>query len=210
MSKQIIFFLSIIGAFISLTAFKKPASLGTDVKTEFLARYKDVNAKMTSISSDFVQYRHMAIMKEPIKSSGKFYYKKAGLMKWDQHTPSPYYFIVNGDKVIRFDGTKRKELSVNNPQVSYFKNFIMGTVDGTLFESTQFISEFTKTEQYVKVVLTPLEKQMKKRMNAIELLFNTEDLSLKGLTILESGGDKMIIEFSNQEFNTINDSSIFE
>lgn len=210
MYKQIIFFLIIIGVFVGLTAFKNPAFLGTDVKTEFLAKYKEANAKMTSIASDFVQYRHMTIMKEPIKSSGQFYYKKAGLMKWDQLTPSPYYFIVNGDKVIRFDGTKRKELSANNPQVSYFKNFIMGTVDGSLFDSKQFKSEFTKTEENVKVVLFPLEKQMKKRIDAIELLFNPGDLSLHGLTIFEKGGDKMIIEFSNQEFNTIYDSAIFE
>ena len=210
MNKQIIFFLIVISVFVSLTAFKNQPSLGTNVKSEFLTKYKEMNAKMTSISSDFVQYRHMEIMNEPIKSSGKFYYKKNDLMKWDQLTPSPYYFIVNGDRVVKFDGVKRKELSVNNPQVSYFKSFIMGTVDGTLFENTQFESEFTKTNQYVKVVLSPLDKQMKKRISAIELLFGLVDLSLQRLTMFEIGGDKMIIEFTGQEFNTINDDTVFE
>ena len=210
MNKQIIFLLVIFGLLLSLTAFKKASYGSSDVKKEFLTKYKAANEKMNSITSDFVQYRHLAIMNEPLKSTGKFYYKKADLMKWDQRSPSPYYFIVNGDKIIRFDGTRRKEMSVNNPQVSYFKNFIMGTVDGSLFESNQFNSEFTKTNELIKVVLVPIEKQMKKRIETIELLFNTNDLSLQGLTIFESGGDKMVIEFSNQEFNVINDNAVFE
>ena len=210
MNKPIIFFLVAIGLLLSLTGFKNPYTGNADVKTEFLAKYKLANEKMNSITSDFVQYRHLAIMNEPIKSSGKFYYKKPDLMKWDQSFPSEYYFIVNGDKIIRFDGNRRKEMSVNNPQVSYFKNFIMGTVDGSLFESTQFKSEFTKSADFTKVVLIPIEKQMKKRIETIELLFNTNDLSLQGLTIFESGGDKMVIEFNNQVFNSISDNTVFE
>lgn len=208
MKKRIVYFALVWFALIAIFGFSF-SSQKPDLKAEFLKNYNKVNAKIESIESDFTQEYHLEIMEEPIVSTGKFYYKKVGLMKWDQLTPTPYYFIVNGNKVVKFDGKKRKELSINNPQVSYFKNFIMGTVDGTLFESKQFESEFYKLDNRIKVILTPTERQLKKRIERIELLFNKKELSLNGLTIIESGGDKMIIAFSNQAFNTITDNAIF-
>lgn len=180
------------------------------IQDEFLRKFNEANHKMTSIQSDFTQERHMQIMEEPIISTGKFYYKKPGLMKWDQLTPSPYYFIVRGEKVIRFDGKKRKELSVNNPQVSYFKNFIMSTIDGSIFESNQFETIYaTKGDNY-HVILTPKDKNMLKRIEKIILTFNNSTMALTELKILETGGDKMNITFTNQEFNGVTDNSIFE
>jgi len=204
-------FLHIITLFLAVSAvYGFSISLtGTDIKTEFLKKYSEANKNINSIKSNFTQEHHLEIMEEPIVSTGVFYYKKPGLMKWDQLAPTPYYFIVNGDKVIKFDGKKRKELSVNSPQVSYFKNFIMGTVDGSLFESTQFESTFTKSGNQIHVLLNPLEKQLKKRIEKIELTFNESELTLLGLTIFEAGGDKMIIAFSKQKFNTITDNAIF-
>ena len=180
-----------------------------DAKTEFLKRYSEVNLKTTSIQSEFIQEHHLEMMEEPIVSTGLFYYKKPNLMKWDQQEPSPYHLIVKGDEVVKFDGKKRKVLSAGNPQVAYFKNFIMGTVDGTLFESKQFESAFTKIDEHYKVLLTPTEKLLKKRIEKIELTFSENDLILQTLTIFELHGDKMILTFSNQEVNTISDNTLF-
>jgi len=180
------------------------------IEDEFLKKFNEANQKMTSIQSDFTQKHVMQIMEEPIISTGKFYYRKPDLMKWDQLTPSPYYFIVTGDKVIKFDGKKRKELSVNNPQVSYFKNFIMSTVDGSIFQSKQFETLYTTKGDNYHVLLTPKDKNTRKRIEKIILTFDNSTMALTELVIKETGGDKMIITFTNQQFNIIEDNSIFE
>ncbi len=120
------------------------AASAQDVKEEFLQRMQITNAEVSSIHSHFVQKRTLSIMEDVLVSAGEFYYKKPGLMKWDQQQPTKYYFILNGTKVIRYDGQKRKIIPANSPQVSHFKDFIMGTVNGTMFESEQFLSTFTK------------------------------------------------------------------
>jgi len=184
-------------------------SSAQDIKEDFLQRMNEVNAKNTSIESDFVQKRTLSIMDEVLISSGKFLYKKPGFMKWDQLLPSQYYFILNGDRVIRFDGEKRKTISASSPQVSYFKDFILGTVNGSMFESKQFISTFSKVNDEVRVVLLPQQKEMKKRIESIQLVFSYDKMVLIELIIMEKDGDKTAIYFSNQKFNTISDSSIF-
>ena len=180
-----------------------------DIKKDFLQRMESFNAAINSIESDFVQERSLSIMEDVLVSTGRFYYKKPGLMKWDQLQPSEYYFIVNGNKVIRFDGKKRKEIPANSPQVSHFKDFILGTVNGTMFESDQFLSTFSMVDDEVTIILLPQQREMKKRIDKIQLTFSYDKMLLNELVIFENGGDKTSIYFSNQKSNTITDNSIF-
>ena len=85
----------------------------------------------------------------------------------------------------------------------------MGTVNGTMFESEQFLSTFTKTDNEVIIVLIPEEKAMKKRIDRIRLVFEYEKMVLLELLIMEKGGDTTAIYFSHQKFNTITDNDIF-
>jgi len=181
-----------------------------DVKSDFLSRLKVANKGLTSIDSEFIQEKTMSIMTGVLTSSGKFYYKKPNLMKWDQLQPSPYYFILNGNEVKRFDGKTVKVISANSPQVSYFKDFIMGTVDGSLFESEQFEASYVKVGGTIEVTLIPLKKSMKKRIKKMVLVFDNEKLILLNLTMFETGGDQTAIKFVNTSLNTITDNSIFE
>ena len=185
------------------------AASAQDVRQEFLQKMQTSNAEISSIHSHFVQKRTLDIMEDVLVSTGEFYYKKPGLMKWDQQQPTKYYFILNGAKVIRFDGQKRKIIPANSPQVSHFKDFIMGTVNGSMFESEQFLSTFTNTGKEVIIVLIPEEKAMKKRIEKIRLVFEYEKMVLLELLIMEKGGDTTAIYFSHQKFNTITDNDIF-
>ena len=90
-----------------------------------------------------------------------------------------------------------------------FKKFILGTVDGTLFTDDRFKSSFNIIEQQIQVILIPEDKNLKKRMDKIILLFNNESLFLTSLTMEEKDGDKTIIQFFNQELNIQIDSKTF-
>ncbi len=176
----------------------------------FLKKMQDVNASTQSINSDFVQTRRLSIMNNPLISSGKFYYKKPGLMKWDQQLPTPYYFIINGNKVIRFDGKERKVMPSNSPQISHFKDFILGTINGSMFTSKKYDAIFKKNNNLITVELVPLQKSMLKRIEKIAMTFDFETAVLRALTITEVGGDKMEVVFTNHQINTIIDNAIFE
>ncbi len=178
-------------------------------KLIFLERLQTFNLTTISIQSDFEQTRSLAIMEEPLISSGKFYYKKPDLMKWDQQLPTPYYFIINGTKAIRFDGNKRKVMSSNSPQIAHFKNFIMGTIDGSMLKSDDYATLFTRNGNLIRVELLPQQKTMAKKIEKIELLFEYDKMMLQQLIITEVGGDIMDIIFTNQQLNVIENNTIF-
>jgi len=184
-------------------------SKAQDFKDEFIARMKSSNDQINSIASDFVQERSLSIMEDVLVSSGEFFYKKPGLMKWDQQQPSKYYFILNGDKVIRFDGKKRKVVPANSPQVTHFKEFIIGAVSGSIFENKLYNTEINKVGNRAMVVLIPQQKAMSKRIKKIHLEFDYEKMILLNLILFETDGDKTAIRFTNQKINTITDLTIF-
>jgi outer membrane lipoprotein-sorting protein len=181
-----------------------------EIKENFLKRLEEKSQSIHSIESNFVQEKFLEIMEGPLLSSGKFYYKKEELIRWDQVLPSPYYFILNGDKVIRFDGKTRKVIAASNPQVAYFKDFILATVTGSMFESEEFESIFSQSENEVDVVLTPRRKQMKKRINKILLRFAYDSTLLLELIIMEYDGDVTKIYFTNQQINSPIDDGLFK
>ena len=180
-----------------------------DFKDEFIERLKASNKEINSIESNFIQERVLSIMEEVQVSSGEFYYKKPDYMKWDQQEPSKYYFILNQDKVIRFDGKNIKVVPANSPQVSHFKDFIIGAVSGSLFENKLYSTEITKNGEKVMVVLIPQQRNMSKRIERIHLEFDYDRMFLVNLELVEKDGDKTIIRFSDQKLNTIADLTIF-
>jgi len=196
-----------IGVFFVLSA---PSLLAQSTEQLFLKKLQESNSATQSIQSNFVQTQQLAIMEEPLISSGIFYYKKPGLMKWDQQLPSPYYFIINGETVTKFDGKKRKIMSANSPQFAYFKEFILGTISGDMFTSKKFATTYVQKEEVILIELRPLQKTMLKRIEKINMVFEFETSSLKELMITEVGGDKMEIVFSHHQINTITDNTIFE
>jgi len=200
---------NLIATVISFLVLSSVGIRAQTIESLFLERLHAFNATTTSIQSDFVQTRRLAIMEEPLISKGKFYYKKPGLMKWDQQLPTPYYFIINGNKVIRFNGKERKVMSSSSPQIAHFKDFILGTIDGSMFESNKYSSLFIKNNNFIRVELLPLQKTMAKRLEKIELVFVYKSMVLKELIITEVGGDKMEIVFSNWQINTIENNTIF-
>ncbi len=206
MSRLILYIkmLSLIALIISMSSVS-----AQNIKQEFLQRFEMKNKNIVSIQSEFIQKRTLSIMDEALVSSGKFYYKKPGLIKWDQELPTPYYFILNGGKVIKYDGKKRQVINANSPQVSYFKDFILGTVNGSMLKSEQFTSSFTKEDNEVIVILIPQHKSLKKRIEKIQLIFEYEKMILMELVILEKDGDETAIFFSNQQFNTISNNVLF-
>ena len=185
-------------------------SFQSNVKTDFLARLKHVNQQTTSLTAQFKQEKKMAILQEPIQSEGTFSYLKPNYLTWQQQTPEVYEFTLKEDQVILNVAGKKTTLSANNPQVAYFKTFLLSTLDGSIFESTQFESTFEQHANHIAVTLIPTQKQLKKRITSLQMVFDHTTLHLQSIKMNEAGDDYTLITFYNVATNTINQPSFFD
>ena len=179
-------------------------------KEDFLSKLKKFNQENSSLTADFNQVKSISLMNSLLKSSGKFYYSKPEYLLWDQEEPSIYKFKLKGNKVELTQGNSTQVISSNNPQVVHFKNFILSTINGSIFDSDQFDSEFIRNGDQMEINLIPKNKMLKKRVSSLFLRFDYEQSLLQFLRINEVGGDYTEITFTNQKLNSITDTKIFE
>lgn len=182
----------------------------SSLKEEFLEALSRQRSEIKSISSDFNQTYEISVLMEIQKSSGRFYYNQPNSMKWEQITPEYSAFVFDKQKAFKVEGGSQVELNAANPQVSAFRRFIMGTIDGSIFQDSNFTSEFSKTENDISVKLVPQKKLLRKRFEKIEMRFDSNSLLLQELVYWETGGDLRKISFLNHKLNSITDKSIFE
>lgn len=177
-------------------------------EADFMSQIQNNKNKTESIVCQFEQILEMSVLAEKQKSSGNFYYRNPGQLKWEQTNPDIYTLVINGDQSYKMEGDQRKELAAGGMQVVGFKRFILGTLDGSIFNSDQFNSTFTKEESW-QIEMIPQKKALSKRFEKIQLTFD-QQLLLQQLVFLEPGGDMRTIRFFNHQTNTLTDDSNFQ
>lgn len=182
---------------ISFAQTFKPAANPEKVLAELKKSSKSTN----SIQADFQEEKHMAVLKEPEKSSGVFYYKKDDKMRWEQQTPFKYIILINGNKLRVQDAGKEKNVGSASRMAAQIKELMIGLVNGNFQENKAFKQILMESPDAYRVTLIPVNKRMKNVYSKINLLFSKNTLRLKELSFFEKSGDKNIMKFQNEKIN---------
>jgi len=183
----------------------KPA---TD-QAKILADLKGISQATSSIQAAFTEEKHLAVLKEPERSSGVFYFKK-DKMRWEQKVPVKYVIIINGDKLRIQEAGKEKNVGQSGRMAAQIKDLMIGLVNGDFQQNKAFsIATLASDDQYM-VVLTPVNRRLKNIYAKITMVFPKSTLRLKELTFYEKGGDRSLLKFHSEKFNSQLNDSLFE
>jgi len=168
------------------------------------------SASMNTITSDFVQEKHLEYLSVVIESKGKFWFKKPGILRWEYTDPYKYIIVINQGKIIIKDEGKKNEFDVNsNKAFQELNNIIVNSVNGTLISSEKYNYEILEGKESWLVKLFPKDPQMKKIMNSIELYFLKTDMSVNRIKMVESDQDYTMITLRNKKYNEVIPASVF-
>ncbi len=170
-------------------------------QTELLDELLQKNRTIQSIESPFVQKHTLSFMNEPLVSSGIFYYVHPDKLLWHQQEPSEYALILNGNTITRSDEDDTQSSNASGLRNSWIRKFLLGTIDGSLFNDDDFETQIQKQSEWIVVSLTPQSQKIRKRVESIEMKFDRQSALLYELKILEAGGDELKISFSAQKIN---------
>ena len=196
-------------SFIAVLFLSDPG-FSQDQDAVFAKKLQEHYSTVKSISADFTQVKKSLLFDEPMLSKGVFYYETPDKIRWEQRSPSSNYFVLNKDQVIQFDGEALKKSSGVNMQMSVFRKFILGTVDGTILNDASFDKSFQSKNGKKIITLIPLDKRMAKRLDKIELTFDETSLLLDQLKLYENQDESTEISFNNQKINPAIPASIFQ
>jgi outer membrane lipoprotein-sorting protein len=81
-----------------------PATAGAAEVETVLTRLEGVAAGVKSLSSDFVQEKHLAMFEEVMTSRGRFVFVKPDRLRWELLEPVKSGFVLKGNEGRRWNG----------------------------------------------------------------------------------------------------------
>ena len=181
---------------IEITAFKQSVSL--------------VSKKTKSLSSDFVQYKHLDFLSKDIETSGKMYFKEPNLVLWQYKKPYNYSIIFKNGKILINDEGKKSAMDVGNGKIfGKINKLIVGSVSGDMFDDKEFSITYFKNKTNAIAKFIPKDAALKKYIKQIELTFDKEDATVMEVKLFESSDDYTRIVLKNKILNAKIEDSLF-
>jgi outer membrane lipoprotein-sorting protein len=169
-----------------------------------------MSKKIKTLSTDFVQYKHMDFLSKDIETSGKMIFKEPNTLLWQYKKPYSYSIIFKNGKILINDEGKKSSVDIGNSKLfGKINKLIVGSVSGNLFDDKEFTMTYFKNKDQNITKFIPKDATLKKYIKQIELTFDKEDATVVQVKLLESSADYTRIVLKNKIINAKIDEAAF-
>jgi outer membrane lipoprotein-sorting protein len=189
---------------LALSAAPAFAAAGNPASPELLSSLERTAGGVKTLSSDFVQEKHLSMFKTVMSSKGRFYFSKPDLLRWELTAPVASGFVLKGDKGRRWhERTGRTE----NFQIS--QEPIMKLVSEQLFAWARADFSWLKKEYRITVLdESPVSLRLEPRsavtagfLHHLLIGFSPDGRYVRSVELHEKDGDFTRIKFVNTAVN---------
>jgi outer membrane lipoprotein-sorting protein len=169
-----------------------------------------VSKKIKTLSTDFVQYKHLDFLSKDIETSGKMIFKEPSLLLWQYKKPYSYTIVFKNGKILINDEGKKSAVDIGNSKLfGKINKLIVGSVSGDLFDDKEFSISYFKNKDQNVTKFIPKDATLKKYIKQIELTFDKTDATVVQVKLLESSADFTRIVLKNKVINAKVDEASF-
>ena len=170
---------------------------------------KNLAKSTKTISSDFVQYKHLDFLDNDIETSGKLAFKAPNLVKWEYLKPFKYAVLFKGETLYINDEGKKSNIDIgSNKMFKQLNNLIVSSVKGDMFDDAKFNIQYFKTSKNRVVYFSPKDEKFAKYIKTFHITFN-ENGDVSEVKMIEASGDYTKIVFTNKVLNKTIDEAVF-
>ena len=175
------------------------------------ASLKESFRKIQSVKAEFLQERHLQILKEPLVSEGRFFYLASGSLRWEYLSPLRSVMLQKGDSVRLYhvsEGAWKQDMAQGVEARRMVLAEMSQWFQGRFEESRVFSHAYTPGSPG-RILLTPGEG-INKFILGIEIVLADRPGVIDRVEITEPGGSSTRILFRNVEINASLDSRVFD
>ena len=197
----LLFFLS-----VSVQAQTEMSSLEAEaLKT--LVKSQAVTTK--TITSNFIQYKHLDFLSNDIITKGTLAFKTPDLVKWEYVEPYKYTVLFKNETLYINDEGKKNQVDIgSNKLFKQLNSLIINSIKGDMFDDDAFKIEYFKIDNNSQVHFIPKDKKSSKYISAFHITFNTRGDVIE-VKMIEPSGDFTKIVFNNKVLNKPLTDAIF-
>lgn len=178
--------------------------------TAFKQSVAVVSKKIKTLSTDFVQYKHLDFLSKDIETSGKMIFKEPNSLLWQYKKPYSYTIVFKNGKILINDEGKKSAVDIGSSKLfGKINKLIVGSVSGDLFDDKEFLISYFKNKDHNTAKFIPKDATLKKYIKQIDLTFDKEDATVIQVKLLESSADYTRIVLKNKVINAKVDEASF-
>jgi outer membrane lipoprotein-sorting protein len=198
--------------FGTVTALAEPAALADSARvadSAGLADSADQGAqsldgllaafrKSPGVSARFVEEKHIALLKKPLKSEGSIYFLAPGKLARIVDSPKPSKILLEGDELRISDGkgVRLVDLSKNAAVAALVRSFVnLLHGDRAALEKDFSVKLTSSSGGGFSLRLVPKAAPLNQLVTSIEVV--GKGLVLSEMTVSEASGDQTITRFSD-------------
>jgi len=203
--------LSVLMFLLSFTASAQyPGFKPVEDLASFKKQFSVEAKKISSIKSNFVQEKNLALLEEKISSEGKFTFKRDNKVRIEYTKPFQYLMIMNGDQMLVRDNQKESKVNVKSNKLFQQVNKIMvDCVQGTMLDNKDFTFKVFQNDKNFLLEMTPVSKTLKEFFQTIIIYVEKKDYSVSSIDMREPSGDNTVIKFLQKELNAAIPDNVF-
>lgn len=171
-------------------------------------------SKVSSIQTDFIQEKNLALFKQKLILKGKIFIQKPGMLSWRVFTPMLYSLVIRGSQISQWDQDTNQVQSISlakNPSfqvaIQQMQNWFSGT-----YETMQGDYQIRLiSQQPLKLEFVPKESSVARNfIQRVTVLFQDNQEYIKEIDILEKSQDSTLLTFINARLNQKIPTNIWE
>lgn len=194
----------------ALTATAQEQKMSAAEITSFKNAVNATAKNTKTLTTDFVQYKHMDFLSKDIETSGKMSFKSPGMLLWQYTKPYQYSVVFKNNKIAINDAGKKSAMDMGNSKMfNKLNKLIVGSVNGDMFDENEFTISFFKTTEYNITKLMPKDATLKKYIKQMELYFDKKGNMVSQVKMTEPSNDYTTIVFKNKVTNAQIADSVF-
>lgn len=195
---------------IPVFSFAQGEKMSDSEAREFRNQAENKAKTIKTLSTGFVQQKHMTFLSQPIETSGEMVFEAPNKLLWKYTKPYVYSIIFSDNKVhINNEGNKSTIDVGNNKTFEKINQLIIGSVSGNLFDDEAFTITMFKSKDFNTAVLVP-KSSIKQYISQLELYFSKTDYLVLEVKLIEPSGDFTHIQFENKKTNINLDPNTFK
>ena len=162
---------------------------------------------VSTITSDFTQYKHLDFLADDIESSGKLAFKEPDLVKWEYVEPFSYAILFKDQTLYINDDGKKSDLDVGGNKIfEQLNRLIAASIRGDMFDDETFDIAYFRKDGADLVHFKPKDAQFAEFIKAFQLTFDASG-QVTEVKMIEPSDDYTHIVFSNRKTNqTLSDA----
>jgi len=195
---------------MSFTALAQDQKMSAAEITSFKNAVNATAKSTKTLTTDFVQYKHMDFLSKDIETSGKMNFKSPNLLLWQYTKPYKYSIVFKNNKIHINDAGKKSQMDTGSSKMfDKLNKLIIGSVSGNMFDEKEFTISYFKNKDYNITKLVPKDATLKKYIKQMELYFDKKGNMVSEVKMIEPSDDYTRIVFKNKALNAPVPDSVF-